>query len=618
MVVRSVGTERHKGRSMNMKRVFWVAALLASLALGGCGGGGGSGGTGSSGSSSTTPTSPGGSSSTAATCDQWSNSNATSITPCVTITGLPSGDSITVTDNYVYSAGAGTDGSSTITETASGTYNFKAVNADTINGGYAPGQWPVITFAFTVSGSAQCTNVTPSSSYHAQIECGTYPAAAPQVPTVQAMPGVSSPTVIGTPDIVPVVFNSSGASWTTGNQANDVAFLQQFTASQVWGLLNQYNVGAAAVQSPVSVTNLTSTQAGNLLTPSGMASYVQANASTWYPGLTSSTLFMIYLPPNQYYSRLGDGYTGQVTVHSTTVTYAVVTDSGPVNGAYISSSQVYQSAESGLVDAVTDPSGSDGYAWMSANPDVWLGFSAAGGLVGGENTVGIGTLCGEAGPLSDADISVAQILPIWSNSDADSGRNPCEPEMSLSNFDEGSLMLSDPSSVFAGAVQQTPATTTATSTAGGVSRTDQVVTIQAGQSVNITFTFVTTSSVAGTNASTPGIPVSAAVVGYVDSTNGGQQIANGDLNNNPSTPALLTVSTVKNLTRSGADGYALNGDTLQVTVTASNTAFTGMYVLAINVPCMYAQGPDGPNETCSSPTDYTSMPVGITEGSTWH
>jgi hypothetical protein len=600
---------------MNTKRVFLVAALVASLALAGCGGG--SGGTGSNGSSRTSPTSPAGSSSTAATCDEWSNSNATSITPCVTISGLASGDSITVTDSYVYPAGAGTNGSGTLTETASGTYNFKAVNADTVNGGYAPGQWPII--SFTVSGSAQCTNVTPSSSYHAQIACGTYPAVTPQVPTVQTMPGVSTPSVVGTPDIVPVVFNSSGASWTTGNQTNDVTFLQQFTASKIWGLLGQYGIGAASVESAVSVTNLTSAQTGSLLTPSGMAAYVQQNASTWDPGITGSTVFMIYLPPNQYYSRpIGVGYTGQVTVNSTTVTYAVVPDSGPVNGSYISSAQVYQSAESGLVDAITDPTGSDGYAWMSANQDVWLGLSAAGGLVGGENTIGIGTLCGEAGPLAYSEITVAQILPLWSNADAASGRNPCQPQMSLQNFDEGSVMLSDPSSVYAGVVQQTPAPVQATSKIGGISRTDQVVTIQPGQSVNVTFTFFTTHVVSGTNASTPGIPASAAVVGYVDSSSGAQQIANDDLNSNPSTPALLTVSTVKNLTRSGADGYVLNGDTLQVTVTASNTAFSGMYVLAINVPCQYVQGPDGPNETCSSPTDYTSLPVAITEGSTWH
>jgi hypothetical protein len=397
-----------------------------------------------------------------------------------------------------------------------------------------------------------------------------------------------------------------------------VTFLQQFTASGIWGLLNQYGVGAAAVQSPVSVTNLTSTEANALLTTSGMAAYVQQNASTWYPGLTSSTVFLIYLPPNQYYNRpAGTGYTGQVTVNSTTVTYAVVTDSGPVNGSYISSSGVYQSAESGLVDAVTDPSGTNGYAWMSANPDVWLGLAAQGGLVGGQDTIGVGTLCSEAGPLAYPDVTVAQILPLWSNSDAATGRNPCQPQMSLSNFDEGAVMLSSSSSVYAGVVQQTPATTHATATIGGVSRTDQVVTISPGQTVNITFTFFTTQTVSGTNASTPGIPVSAAVVGYVDSTNGAQQIANGDLNSNPSTPALLTVSAVKNLTRSGADGYALNGDTLQVTVTASSTAFSGMYVLAINIPCVYTQGPDGPNETCSSPTDYTSLPVGITEGSTW-
>ena len=589
---------------MNTKRVFLVAALLASLVLAGCGGGG------SSGTSTSTSSTPASSVKTE-TCDQASSTtpgDGTSATPCVTITGLPAGDTISVTDSWQYPSGSGTNGSDTLTESADGTYNFKAVAADTGVAGVSPGMFPPI--AFSVSGSAQCTDVTPNSSYHAQIACGTYPAVAPQVPTVQAMPGVSTPTVVGTPDVVPVLFNSSAASWTTGNQTNDVTFLQQFTASNVWGLLGQYGVNAASVQSPVSVTNLSNSQTGSLLTQSGMQAYVKANAATWDPGITDSTVFMIYLPPNQYYNRpVGTGYTGQVSVNSTTVTYAVVTDSGPVNGSYISASQVYQSAESGLVDAVTNPTGTDGYAWMSQNPDVWLGLAAQGGLVGGQDTVGIGTLCSEAGPLAYPDVTVAQILPLWSNSDAASGRNPCQPQMSLSNFDEGSVMLSSTSAVFAGAVHQTPATTQATAAIGGVSRTDQVVTIQPGQNVNITFTFFTTQTVSGTNASTPGIPVQAAVVGYVDSSAGAQQIAK---------PALLTVGSVTNLTRPGADGYALNGDTLKVTVTASSTAFSGMYVVAISIPCMYTQGPDGPNETCSSPTDYTSLPVAITEGSTWN
>lgn len=597
-------------------RARLVAIMMASLALAACGGGSGGTSTASNSGSSANRGSSG--NTVTETCDGGNSNGATAITPCVTITGLASGSSVTVTETYTYPSGEGTSGSTPMTESANGTYPFPAIAADTYDGTVQPGSFPVVTFS--VSGDASCSNDTPSGSgsYHAQIVCGSYPSVTPSVPAVEAMPGIATPAVIGTPDIVPVVFNSSAASWTTGNQTDDVTFLQQFTSSKVWGLLNQYGVGVASVESPVSVTNLTTAQATSILTPSGMAAYVQANAASWDPGITGSTVFMVYLPAGEDYNRpVGTGYTGEVTVNSETVTFAVVIDSGPVNGSYIAASGVYQSAESGLVDAVTDPTGSDGYAWMSADPDVWVGFAAQGGLVGGENTVGIGTLCAEAGPIAYADISVARILPLWSNSDASAGRNPCEPEMSLSNFDEGSVMLSDPSSVFVGAVQQTPATLQATGTVGGVSRTDQVVTIQAGQSVNVTFTFFTTAAVSGTNASTPGIPISAAVVGYVDSTDGAQQIANGDLNGNPSTPALLTVSAVKNLTRSGAEGYALNGDTLQVTVTASSTAFSGMYVLALTMPCMYVQGPDGPNETCTSANSYTSLPVGITEGSTW-
>lgn len=595
------------------KRILMVmAAMVATLTLAACGGGGG----GSTASNSGSPSNSGsGASTVTETCDGANANGATAITACVTIAGLASG-SVTITETYTYPSGAGTSGSDPLTETADGTYTFPSLPAEKYSGTVQPDSFPAVTFS--VSGDASCSNDTPSGgSYHGEIECGTYPALNPAIPSVQVVPGVSTPTVIGTPDIVPVVFNSSGASWTTGNPSNDVTFLQQFTASKVWGLLYQYGIGAASVESPVSITSLTSAQASSLLTQSGMAAYVQANAGSWYPGLTGSTIFMIYLPPNQYYDPAGTGHTGQVTVSGVPVTYVVVIDSGPVNGAYLGTSGVYQSAESGLVDAVTDPTGTDGYAWMSANPDVWLGFSAQGGLVGGESTVGIGSLCSEVGPLAYSDISVAQILPVWSNSDASVGRSPCEPEMSLANFDEGSVMLSDPSSVFAGAVQQTPATMQATGTVGGVARTDQVVTIQAGQSVNITFTFFSTASVSGTNATTPGIPVGAAVVGYVDSSDGAQQVANGDLNGNPSSPALLTVGAVKNLTRSGADGFALNGDTLQVTVTASATAFSGMYVLALSIPCMYTNGPEGPNETCTSPNAYTSLPVGITEGSTW-
>ncbi len=594
------------------KRVFILAAVAATtLVLGACGSSGGGASTASN--SGNPPTSP---SAITETCDGGNSNGATAIAPCVTITGLSSGSSVKVTETYTYPSGAGTSGSDPLTETASGTYTFPSLAAETYNGTVQPGSFPTVTFS--VSG-ASCSNDTPSGSgsYHAQIECGTYPSVTPSIPTVEKMPGVSSPTVIGTPDIVPVVFNSSGASFMTGNQSNDVKFLQQFTASKVWGLLSQYGVGAASIESPVSVASLTSAQASSIVTASGMAEYVRANGASWYPGLTGSTIFMVYLPPNQDYDPAGTGYTGQVTVSGVPVTYVVVVDSGSVTGTYLSTSGVYQSAESGLVDAVTNPTGTDGYAWMSANPDVWLGFSAQGDLVGGENTVGIGTLCSEAGPLSYSDISVAEILPLWSNSDARAGRNPCEPEISLANFDEGSVMLSDPSSVFAGAVQQTPATMQATGTFGGVARSDQMVAIQAGQSVSLTFTFFTTAPVSGTNATTPGIPVSAAVVGYLDSTNGAQQIANGDLNGNPGTPALLTVGAVKNLTRSGADGYALNGDTLQVTVTASATAFSGIYVLALSIPCMYTNGPDGPNETCSSPSTYVILPVGITEGSTW-
>lgn len=606
-------------RNTPVRLVGLLCVLVGSLALAACGGGGGSSGSSSTSTSGSGTGSGTGSSTVTETCTGTNSNGATDIAACATITGLSSGASVTVTETYTYPSGAGTSGTASLTETADGTYPFPAIPAETYNGTVQTGTFPPVTFS--VSGNSQCVNETAAGSYQATIACGTFPAVAPQPPTVQAMPGVSTPTVIGTPDIVPVVFNASGASWTTGNQANDVTFLQQFTRSNVWGLLSQYGVGAASVQSPVSVTTLTSAQTGSLLTQSGMESYVKANASTWDPGITNSTVFMIYLPPSQYYSpSFGSGYTGQVVVNSATVTYAVVMDNGDaVNGNYLPQSSVYTDAEATLVQAVTNPTGTDGYAWMSSNTDVWLGASAVFGTSGvayataqGAITPSIGTLCSDVGHLQYSGISVADIIPLWSNSDAAAGRNPCQPALSLTSTAGGSVMLSSSSENYAGAVEQTPATTSATATIGGVTHSDQVVQVSPGQSVNVTFMFYTTQPLTGSSGYS-GIPVQANVIGYVTSTNGVQAITNGDLGGSPSTPALLTVSAVKNLSRPSANGYALNGDTLQVTVTASTTAFSGMYVLDLATQCEVISN----NSGCVDGNSYTSIPVGITESSAW-
>ena len=604
-------------RNTSVRFAGLLCAIVGSLALAACGGGGGSSSSSSSGSSSS------GSSGTSTTtvtesCTGGNSNGATAIVPCATITGLSAGSSVTVTDSYTSNTGANETDS--LTESANGTYSFASVPAETNAGGTAVGTFPSVTF--TVSGNSQCINETSVGSYQATISCGTFPAVTPQVPTVQAMPGVSAPTVIGTPDIVPVVFNSSGASWSTGNQSNDVTFLQQFTASKVWGILSQYGIGAASVQSPVSVTNLTSSQTGSMLTQSGMESYIKANASTWDPGITNSTVFMVYLPPNQFYSpSFGSGYTGQVVVNSTTVTYAVVIDNNS-SSTYLPQSSVYSDAEATLVQAVTNPTGSDGYAWLSSNTDVWLGASAVFGTGDEEYataqaaiTPSIGTLCSDVGPLQYSGVSIADVVPLWSNSDAAAGRNPCQPELSLTNSTYGSVLLSASTENYVGAAEQSPAATTATATIGGVTHTDQVVQVSPGQSVNLTFTFFTTQPISG-SLGTSGIPVQAAVLGYVNSTDGVQPIENGDIGGNSSTPALLTVSAVKNLSRTGDDGYALNGDELQVTVTASTTTFSGMYVLALSIPCGEMSS-SGAVSSCADYNSYTSIPVGITESSTW-
>ena len=597
-------------RNTAIRAAALLLAILGTISLAACGGGShttastvGSGG----------PTG-GGSSTPPASCDNSVGSSATSITPCVTVTGLAASNSITVTDTYTYTSG-GTNGSDTITVTGNGTDQFSPVAAvNNQNGTPESGTFPAISFSFNANG-LQCVNETATGSYHATIACGTFPAVNPSVPTVKAMSGASTPTVIATPDIVPVMFNSSGSGWVTGNQQNDVTFVQQLVASKVWGLLSQYGVGAASVEPAVSVSNVTSAQIGSIDTASGMASYVQANASSWDSGLTGSTVFLIYMPPNADFQAGTAGYTNQVSVNGTTITYAVVSDDFNPSKVYASGEGPYLSAEAALVDAVTNPTGTDGYASMSANTATWLGAEQANAAAATENlaahatTVGVGTLCSGViagsgvSTLNYPDITISAILPIWSNSDAQAGRNPCEPETNLTSYTSGNVTLSDPTSNFVGVVEQSPAEQSVSGTVNGVSYTDKAIQIQPGQTVNVTFTFFTTQPISGTNSTGNGIPVQAQVVAYVSSnssTIGANPVVNGDVNNNTTTPALITVGQVTNLKRTTAGSAALNGDQIQVPLTASSTSFTGLYVVTV--------------EANGVPV---SLPLAVTEGTSW-
>ena len=565
-----------------------LLAALAAVSLAACGGGGGG--------SNTSASSPGGGSTPPnaqlASCTagpSYDTSTYQGVAPCLTVTGLASGQSVTVSD-----------GPASLTKSVNGSYTFPGM-ANAVESGVAVPPSP--TFSITATtGGATCSlsgggggpNNPVPTEYEISALCAKYPAVNPGLPKVTTMPGVSGTAqVVASPTIVPVYISTG--SLATGNEANDATFLSQLVNSQEWGLLSQYGVGAATVDAAVTV-NPGAWRQYHGVTPSDLSTIAQdVEAQGVTP--TASTVLIIYLPPTVAVDpagAYGTGYTGTVAVGGTNVPFALVTDDS-TNGQYSADDSVYWMAEAELVNDVTGATG-QGYAWMSANPDLWLGASAYGTT--GTETIGVGTLCMTAGPVLDGgtiaapDISTGDIIPIWSQSDAAAGRDPCQPQDVVSYNSDGSqsgtqVELSDPSAPFMGAVV-TQGLTTVTGTLGGVSRTDQAIVVAPGQSVTVQAEVFSTQPIPDQQASVD-------VVSYVGQSDGGALSSNA-----PSFPApLVSVSAVKNLTRPSATGVN-NGDTIEFTVTASSTAFKGMYVLEV--------------ATNSGPIP---MPIGVTEGTTW-
>ena len=561
----------HTNRTLSI-----LLAALAAVSLAACGGGGGgstasSGGGGSTGGGGATQLG----SCTANSTNPYNDAVDQGVAPCLTVTGLASGQSVSVSD-----------GSATLTESGNGTFDFPTLQNGTENGGVVP---PSATFSITATtGGATCSlsgGTATTTPYAVTALCAKYPAVSPGLPKVTTMPGVSGTAqVIASPTIVPVYISTG--SLATGNEANDAAFLSQLVNSQEWGLLSQYGVGAATVDAAVTV-NPGAWSQYYTVKPSDLSTIaqdVQAQGVT----LTSSSVLVVYLPPTVAVSPTvsgGTGYTGTVASGSTNVPFALVTDDS-TNGQYITNSSVYWEAEAGIVNDATNVDG-QGYAWMSANPDLWLGTSVhyAAGVDGeyasGATTVGVGTLClGLSGPLQATDISTGDIFPIWSQTDAAAGRNPCQPAATVVNGST-QVTLSDSSTPFVGVVVQ--GTTAVTGTLGGVSRTDQVIVVAPGQSVTVQAQVFTTTAVQDMAAS-------AGVMSYIN--------AQGVTSQESGQPRI-TVSSIQNLTRPNATGIN-NGDTIEFTVTASSTPFKGMYVLEVS--------------TNSGPLP---MPIGVTNGTTW-
>ncbi len=576
---------------MNVSKIRFLGVFLAALAtvsLAACGGGGGSGSSGS--------TTGGGSSTGSGTSTQLASCTTTTyndavdqgVAPCLTVTGLASGQSVSVSD-----------GTNTLTESGNGTFNFPTIDNGTQNGSVVP---PSATFSITTTtGGATCSlsgGTSASTPYAVSALCAKYPAVSPDLPKITTLPGVSGTAqVIASPTIVPVYISTG--SLATGNEANDATFLSQLVNSQEWGLLSQYGVGAATVDAAVTV-NPGSWSQYHTVTNADLSTIVQGVAAQGVT-LTPSSVLVVYLPPTVVVSPTvsgGTGYTGMVASGSTNVPFALVTDDS-TNGQYIANSSVYWEAEAGIVNDATNANG-NGFAWMSANPDLWLGASVTQQNTSFESDVtniGVGTVCmsADGGIMQAPDISTGDIVSMWSQTDANAGRNPCQPN--ADSFDSSqpnpTVTLSDSSTPFVGVVAQ--GTTAVTGTLGGVSRTDQAIVVAPGKSITVQAQVFTTAAVQDMAASVN-------VVSYisgVDTGNCSYQTAGGVQPIAGLCTPLISVSAVKNVTRTSASGVN-NGDTIEFTVTASNTSFKGMYVLTVQLG-----------------SESVATPIAVTNGATW-
>ena len=572
----------------HMKRILSLClTALATVSLAACGGGGGSSGA----SSPVSPTkdSSGGMTLAACTDGNYDTSTYQGIAPCVTVTGLASGQSVSVSD-----------GTNTLTEAANGTYTFPGLANASENGAAVQ---PTVPFSITgTTGGATCSlsgggagpNNPSATGYETSALCSKYPAISPGLPTITTKPGVTGTAqVIASPTIVPVYISTG--SLATGNESNDATFLSELVNSQEWALLSQYGVGAATVDASVTVNPGTWSQYHGI-TPSDLSTIAQDVQSQGVT-LTADTVLVIYLPPTVAVDppgTYGTGYTGTVASGSTNVPFALVADNSS-NGQYSADNSVYWMAEAELVNDVTNGDG-NGYAWMSANPDLWLGASAYGPI--GTNTIGTGTLCMTSGSILDGntvtatDISTGNIIPIWSQQDANAGRDPCQPQVVTTYNSDGTqsgtqVELSDPSAPFMGVVV-TQGLTAVTGTLGGVSRTDQAIVVAPGKSVTAQAEFFSTQPI-------PDQQATVGVVSYIGQADGGALSSNAP----SSSPPLVTVSAVKSLTRPNASGVN-NGDTIEFTVTASGTPFKGMYVIAMMLG-----------------NEQVVTPIAVTNGTTW-
>ena len=301
----------------------------------------------------------------------------------VTVSGLASGQSLTVQDNGADSLTFqnNTTQQFAILLALNTTYSVTVsvqpmLEACTVAGGSGPVTGPVAV-------SVSCSLAPPSTSY---------PAFTAPYPLV--LSGQTPAVIVPSPRIVPVFFSNSP------DQAATEAYLQALVASPEWTALAEYGVGQATVGTPVSLTSA----APATTTTAGINSYVAANAASWGT-LDGSEIFVLYYPPATTITDDTDSYHYWTTsTTSQQVPYAVLPNYSLANG-YI---QYHEIAE-----ASTDPIPGEGYVVLNHDATAWS-------FAGTE----LADMCTRFSGFFDSSLGYL-MEGIWSDAAVKNGQAPC-------------------------------------------------------------------------------------------------------------------------------------------------------------------------------------------------
>lgn len=508
----------------------------------------------------------------------------------INVQGLNTGQSFTIAVN-------GTGGESISlsgTVTANGTYQVPGVFYN-LPGGQ---QQPALTISMPVTtqpaDGSQCQVIAQldigqlaenptSGTLTLPVLCSTYPAATPTYANEQLapFPGVT-PKVIAAPQVAPVFFSGS-------THVNDYeVFLQQVVVSQYWSALQEYGVANGATDTPITA----STTWPSGVTESDIEQTIVSN-NAWGAPITSSTVLVLFLPQGTVYETSSADQTvacqlpstdncairGQVTISGTPVQF-IAMQADTQNNDVIQ----YPALLRHLVDAVTNPgggagdvAGDDGYVEASKNPDWYVGVN----VYAPHNQLEVGNACALPAPV-ESDLSLTGEPPVNGFTQlALPYSNKAAAANTTYDYCEGR-----PYGVVAD-WSTTPDAQSVTATRFGHPVSDEALVLAPGQSTTVEMTAWQSQMLIS------GQPYFSLSVNsnqnwyYLTGTNAPVHCENGkpyQICADTPTFALTPVSTVTPVYQGGTATYtntSVNGDTYNLTVTASPTAEPGMWVMYI-------------------------------------